>query len=440
MTRFDAFRHAVSQPHPGPAAPAFYARSLSRRALLRGAIGSACVWAAPALAKEARPDAILRERIAAAIAAYAAQGDHRTGSDVDARGALWLARELAARGLDAVLERFLLERFVPGRAQLVIGGAPYEGVPAFDGGTTGPDGVRGRLGALGSGAEIGIARVAPITRGAAWDAFEAARRGGTHRALVVFPERGAAQAELALINAERFSEPGGVPVLQLAGAHAEAVEGAAARGEAATLVVQGERVPGQAINVTARLAGREPALAPLVVMTPRSGWFACASERGGGIAAWLEIAAALRAAPARRPVVFIASSGHELGHLGLRAFLVAHPDLAAGAHAWLHLGANFAAQGGPAEAPVLLQASQPEYVKLAQGALRAAGQAADQVAPAGAPPLGEAREIAARPYISLLGGSPRFHTASDRWPDAVDLGKAARLAQGLAAIAQRLTG
>jgi hypothetical protein len=39
-------------------------------------------------------------------------------------------------------------------------------------------------------------------------------------------------------------------------------------------------------------------LAPVVVITPRSGWWACASERGPGIAAFIELArAAATASP-----------------------------------------------------------------------------------------------------------------------------------------------
>ncbi len=372
----------------------------------------------------------MRERIGALIAAYDAQGEHRTGSAVDAGSALWLARELAARGLDAELEHFSLERFLPGRAELELAGESLPGIAAFDGGTTDEEPIAGRLGPLGSDAELGVARVAPAVRGAALEAFERSRREGRHRALVALPERGALQPELALMNAESFAKPGGVPVLQLAGAHTERVEAAVAARTPARLFAAGTRETARAANVVARIAGREPSAAPLVVMTPRSGWFQCAAERGGGIAAWLEIAASLRSAVPRRPVWLVATSGHELGHLGLRAFLEAHADLEAKAQAWLHLGASFAAraEGGPAL--VLLQASDPANATLAREAFRRAGRLPDRFAPPGSPPLGEAREIAARSYLSLLGESPRFHTATDRWPDAVDLDKAVALTAG----------
>ncbi len=56
-------------------------------------------------------------------------------------------------------------------------------------------------------------------------------------------------------------------------------------------------------------------------MTPRSGWWQCASERGGGIAVWVEILAAVAAAKPARTVNFVASTGHELGHYGLTHYL-----------------------------------------------------------------------------------------------------------------------
>jgi hypothetical protein len=45
-----------------------------------------------------------------------------------------------------------------------------------------------------------------------------------------------------------------------------------------------KRTPATAFNVTTTVAGRDRSLPPLVIMTPRSGWYRCASERGGGIA------------------------------------------------------------------------------------------------------------------------------------------------------------
>ena len=409
--------------------------------MLRGALAAAGASAAgaagvagPARGQGLTAQAERAERVFEVIREYDAQGEHRTGSVADDTCAGWLTRELAGCGLSAKFERFDFTLFSPRRADVLVGVSRRHGVPAFDGGTTGPQGVRGRLGMLGTNAEIAIARIAPSPRGAALEAFEAARRSGKHRAIIVVPERGSSHGDLALINAERFSAPDSTPVVQLAGSHVSALEEAAAAGETCRVIVEADRVPASSVNVTARLRGSEPELAPLVVMTPRSGWFTCASERGGGLAAWLEIARSLDEAPPRRDVLFVASSGHELGHLGLLAYLEWHKATATGAHAWLHLGANLAANGGE----LIVQASSGEYAELARAALAGQGRAPNSVAPPGTPPLGEAREIATRPFISILGTNRLFHSPDDRFPYAVDLEKTAAIVTALVEVATKL--
>src|SRR6185295_19517856 len=101
-----------------------------------------------------------------------------------------------------------------------------------------------------------------------------------------------------------------------------------------------------AINVAAEIRGAQPDLPPLCVMTPRSGWHANASARGGGLVCWLETMRACAAARPKRTVRFVASSGHELGHLGLQAYLAANPTLAQSALVWIHYGANIGASTG----------------------------------------------------------------------------------------------
>jgi hypothetical protein len=408
---------------------------LSRRALLGAVAGVAgAAFAARSRAQSEDARAALSARIADVIAEYDAQGEHRSGTLVDEANARWTVRELAGAGLAARLERFEFQRFVQRRADVICGNERRHGLAAFDGGVTSAAGVEGRLGALGSSAEIGVAFVSPSPQPAVREQLERLRIARHHRAIVVLPERGAAHGDLALINAERAATPDETPLVQLAGTHAWPLqEGMEARAQARG-IVEAERLPSSALNVSALLRGTQPELAPLIVMTPRSGWFACASERGGGLAALFEIARALSDALPARDVHFVASSGHELGHVGLRAWLAWHTALAERAHAWLHLGANFAAANGR----VLVQGSSAALEALAREAFAAAGRSADVFVRPGASALGEAREIAASPYLSVLGTNPRFHAPDDRWPYAVDLAKAAALCEALVAIAKRL--
>ena len=75
----------------------------------------------------------------------------------------------------------------------------------------------------------------------------------------------------------------------------------------------GERL-GRSVDVPTWTAARQAASHPQdAVLQAR------ASERGGGLACWLEIMRAVRNGKPARDVLFVASSGHELGHLGLAA-------------------------------------------------------------------------------------------------------------------------
>jgi hypothetical protein len=167
-------------------------------------------------------------------------------------------------------------------------------------------------------------------------------------------------------------------------------------------------------------------------MTPRSGWYWCASERGGGIACWLEIMRALHGTPLRRTVLFVASSGHELGHLGIDAFIAARPGLAARAVGWLHLGANIGAAVDPG---TTLQASDDRFDEMLTGALTAAGLTVDRRAARGAAPAGEAEAVhrGGGRYVSIIGGNGLFHNPDDRGPHPIDAAAIARFSRAFTA-------
>src|SRR4029453_8617075 len=170
-----------------------------------------------------------------------------------------------------------------------------DGVPLFDAGFTGPEGANGVVGPPGSDADIAvvesalpdIANTDPMQR----DQVEEARRG-PYKAVVVLtrgPNPG-----LFLLNASRFRAPAGPPMLQISSSEAAWLHQRAAARAQVTLVAHVDRTAAQAFNVTAKIAGTNPALAPVVVMAPRSGWWQCASEQGSRIACWLEGMRALK--------------------------------------------------------------------------------------------------------------------------------------------------
>ena len=379
-----------------------------------------------------------RELIAMAMRGWDAIDDKRTGTPGDRQTADWLADAVWEQGLPPNIESFELRRFIPRDCSVAIRTAKVEGVPAFDGATTSTAGVTARLGDLvDAAAGIGLGVVGGAADPVANQAFAAARREGGRSALVAVTKGHANVPGLALQNADRFTAPFGPPVVQVGSEHEQWLRAAAAAGERATVTAQVDRVPALGFNVSARVPGRDPALAPLVVMTPKSAWWVCTAERGGGIAVWLALAGHFAKAVPDRTVVFVATSGHELGHLGLDSFLAANAGLGGSAHAWLHLGANFATAGGD----VRLQASDAGLLALARAAMEDAGQAPDAMTPLDQRPGGEARNIHDLDgrYVSFLGTNPWFHHRADRWPTTVNVAKTERLAAAVTVVAERLS-
>jgi len=372
-------------------------------------------------------------RIAALIRDFAAQGFHRTATPVDRVSGEWLADQVKRAGLTPSLEPFTISRVDPVNVAIVAGSRRIEGVPLFDAAFTSADGVRGRLGDRPSAAEVLLVETAVNAAGAG--ALGDARRAGAGNAIVAITRGG--RPGLCPSNADSFRSPFGPPVIQVSSEEAAFLAAHAANRGEVTVIAHVKRTAASADNVTAAISGTAPALPPLVVMTPRSGWYSCASERGGGIAVWLETMQALRTSPPRRPVWFVASSGHELGHLGINAYIERRSGIATNAVAWLHLGANV---GAATDAANTLQASDDHLDALLSEAMTAVGLNVDRRAPRGRVPSGEAEAVHRRGgrYVSIIGGSALFHNPQDRGPDAVNPDAVARFAQAVTALARQL--
>jgi hypothetical protein len=362
-------------------------------------------------------DAARRERIADVFRMYHLQGSHRTGSDADTDSGQWLAGEASRYGAEVAPRRFMFSKVDLKACFVEQGDVRREGVPFFDGGFTALDGLRGRIGPPDSGSPIVLVTLDQAAIGTEGQSLAALREKPGVRAIVAITEGG--RPGLCPSNAVAFTRPYGVPVVQVSSTLREWLAGVVQSGEELRVVAYATRAQAPADNILATVRGSRPELPPVVVMTPRSGWWQCVSERGGGLACWLESLRAVAEVRPQRTVRFIASSGHELGHLGLDTFLHEEPALIKGAAAWLHLGANI----GAAEGRTRLQSSADEIEALATTALQKAGARVDARVPRGQVPGGEARNIhvAGGRYVSLLGSGPYFHNPLDLWPTSVDL-------------------
>lgn len=354
-------------------------------------------------------DTSRRDALRRAISEYDAQGWHRTGTDVDNRSADWLCACLRARGIDGRVVQLPFDRFEPGTATLVTRDLRLDGLPLFDGGTTPHGGIRGRLGPIGSDALIGVTVGRP---NAATEELREAREDGRHAVIVTVSHDG--QSGLAVTNATRYDRPYGPPVLQLGSEHHEVVSALCEGKAEAEVTVLGLRVPATASNVVGYIPGRDPSLSPIVLMTPRSGWWHCASERGTGIACWLETADTARRMGLQRDVYLVASTGHELGFWGMHRFMETAD--ARVLDAALHRGRGQSAGDVCGINRTLAEAHGSDD----------RGSRANRAELAGAAG-GTRRRIRDHPrarggnYVSFLGSSDHFHLQTDRWPSAVDL-------------------
>jgi hypothetical protein len=422
---------------------------LSRRDWLAAVVGSAArgglasaawTWTSTSRVARAQPAAAkveptaLTERIARLIREYEEQGVHRTATAVDEQSAAWLMAQVKQAGLTPAREPFEIERVDVNQAALVAENRRVPGIPLFDGGFTDENGVRGRLGPLGSTAEIGLADLVPNQ--ADGGPLGEARRKNQHRAIVCVTRGG--RPGLSPSNADEFLQPFGPPVVQVSSETGEWLTALAQRTALVRVYAQVTRRRAPAYNVTTTLAGADRTLPPLIVMTPRSGWYSCASERGGGIVCWLELMRTLKQPALSRDVLFVASSGHELGHLGINAYIAERPDLVKRAVGWMHFGANI---GAATDNGNTIQASDDRNESVLAREMEQAGLPITRRAPRGTVPGGEAEAVhrGGGRYVSVIGRSALFHNPDDRGPGAVDVAAVARFIDVFTSVARMLS-
>jgi hypothetical protein len=315
----------------------------------------------------------------------------------------WIAGWLRERGVEARLDDFEFRKTIVRDAAVFVKDRRIDGTPLHDAGATGPAGIEGRI--------LVLQDPDPA-------ALDEALDNRTARGLVIVT--GDPEGEVVLRNAERLESPWKLPVLQVARRDAAPL---LAGGASIRLVVVQESVPAKASNVVADLPapGGE---GTVVLMTPKSGWFQCAAERGGGIAIAMALCAHAASLPERRRhlrVLF--TSGHELGHLGLRAYLARNPGLRGSADFWLHLGASIGARNADG---MRVFAREESMRQAFMASLRRHGAGPAALADRDLRPHGESREVFERPFLSLAGRHPYFHSPQDLPTKSVDAESVAR--------------
>jgi hypothetical protein len=340
---------------------------------------------------------------------------------------------LHAAGVTPTLERFPFPLVEYRRNRLVTPDGAIEGVPMYDGGlTTAGGGTTGELVELGSGDPFGNIVLSTEND----SAFSQERVG---RSIEDLEEQGAVglvivtadpKGAMKVLNATRLSEPRPLPVLQIGTREARRLASTLLMHAEVTLEVDGDRLQSRARNVVATLPGTDLEAAPIGITTPRSGWFTCASERGGGIAILLALAESFAGRPHRRTIELVATSGHELNFRGMEAYLNAHSGVASKAHAWLHLGANI----GTATGPTRIETPTDVILEAARHAFEVAGARFEVTDTRG----GEAQNIARAGgrYLSVRGVNEYFHSPNDTFDLACNAEAVAAVARACLAVVE----
>jgi hypothetical protein len=282
---------------------------------------------------------------------YVGFGSKQSGGEGDNACGAWLEAELESAGFVVERQTLSVPYFNAERSELVCGEdrATLRPQPIVI--PTGPEGITGPLVRVGpEGADTSLAgaialidlpsrRWSTALSDAIRQPIEAAFAGGARAAIII--TNGPTEKTIALNTDGREPMFAG-PVALLAPEAAGRFLSAATRSEPATFFLTGNGGPRPCFNLAGRIdrgRGRW-----LVVSTPRSGWGTCAGERGGGIAAWLEIARWASGGARQFDLAFICNSAHEYQYLGAEEMLHAVAPRPEETAFWLHLGANLASR------------------------------------------------------------------------------------------------
>lgn len=329
----------------------------------------------------------------ALVSAYDALGIKRTGGPAEDAVVAWMRDQLERRGATVEAQHYDLQRWHEDLSVTVDG----DPVPAVT------------LPWSGTGeATIEAPEVQPLQLLAGLfpiDLYDVIAAAGDVPVLVAATPT--THGEVIGIN-RAHTTPSGPTVVLVGGDDAERV---AERGRVA---VRTWTSSGRSSNLVARL-GTADGRAPIVLVTPLTGWFHCAAERGCGIAITLELTTRLAAS---HPVEVVATTGHELEYVGGEAALAARSGTPT---AVVHLGASMAALDTGPDGDRSLAVSRfaqfdpGDHTSLAE-------PVAEVLATVGLGMLdlpewpGEGQDWRRYdcPVLSITGGFDRFHAPSDR--------------------------
>jgi hypothetical protein len=387
----------------------------------------------------------------ATIDQYGSAPDHYSGTPADWSELNVIAQQFRADGLQLGSIAYKFPRFEPTEVALSTDSDEVDSAalaPLLYSGTTGPSGIEAPLLAAPAGtfspadAAGKIVVVSQLSKGALDPSTTAAIAAGA-KGLVYVTNGVADLPRKEDVNSRKGT--GDFPVLLVGKQSGAKVLADAEAGESADLTLQAKLGTATDYDVWGVLPGADPSRR-VFVGTPASSFVPSASERGGGLAILLGLAKHYAEQPiSQRPesLVFLATTGHEVGFLGLEALIEAKGDWFTGADAYVHLGASLGAPTGVENAdgsvtvtpvpPAGLGAHDSENPLLETSSLAAFAAAGQPLVNTPMHVSGGGEQVYAWqegvPEIAVNGGSLWFHTAADL-PSVVDPGILTRFAAG----------
>ena len=325
------------------------AGSTTRRQFLTAAAATpALSRTGAALAQSPDPTALIRQD----LERYIGFGEKRSGGDGDNACGDWMEQALVSLGFETRRQTFSAPYFEPQTCTLSCDGAEANVwaqpivVPTSQEGLTAPlvrVDSQGQTSHSLSGAialvDLSHARWSSMFWPGVANPVRAAFEAGARACVII---TNGPSGKVIALNTDGRAPLYDAPMALLAPEDAAPFLAAAHTASPARLTLSGISARRPAFNLMGQLdrgAGRW-----LVVSTPRSGWFTCGGERGGGVAAFLHMA---RWATANAPgfdLLFVCNSGHEYQYLGAEELLREHAPPPERTAFWLHLGANLAAR------------------------------------------------------------------------------------------------
>jgi len=288
-------------------------------------------------------------------------GQHRrTGTEDETKSLEFLDKKLRSFGLAPQVEEFPIDYFhLKEWGVKTVWGESINSLPLWYSGSTGPQGIeasvvfqneKGEISPKGSTLqgnillrEVEFARgIRPVKIREIYDdvaasgatAFLAARKGGSLNAIIG-------------VNSEAYNGEMRLPALVVGdtdGARLIEMVKAAKEGIRVKVLLDAEIEKKTAHNIYALIPGQEDAL--IALNTSYNCWFKGATERAG-IAGSLAIARlfAMKKQQHRKSLLFTFTSGHEVGMIGIQAFLKTHEhDLVPKLATFINMGSGIASK------------------------------------------------------------------------------------------------